>query len=113
MALARIKKGDMVQVISGREKGKTGKILELWTGEGRGVVERLNMVKRHQKPSQKNQQGGILEKEAPLPLSVLMPYCPKCQKGVRVRTGKKVDKKQGTLKFRICAKCGETLEGKQ
>lgn len=112
MTLARIKKGDTVQVISGREKGKSGKVLEILTHEERVLIEKLNMVKRHLKPQQKT-QGGILEKEAPLALSAVMPFCPKCNKGVRVRTKVVADKKKNEVKNRVCAKCGETLETKK
>ena len=71
MTMALIKKGDTVMVISGRERGKTGKVLEILTKKERVLVERLNMVKRHLKPTQKDKQGGILEKEASLALSVV------------------------------------------
>lgn len=112
MALARIKKGDTVQVISGRERGKTGRVLEILRKKDRVLVEKLNMVKRHSKPSQKNQQGGIIEKEAPLPLSAVMPVCPKTNKGVRVRV-KEVKEKEGKTKIRVSHATGESLEGKQ
>ena len=108
MVLARIKKGDMVQVISGRDKGKTGKILDLLTKKERVLVEHLNMMKRHTKPRKQGEQGGIIEKEAGLPVSVVMPYCAKCGKGVRVKI--KLDKSKN--KHRACAKCGHSLEGK-
>lgn len=108
MALARLKKGDTVQVISGREKGKTGKILEILNKKERVLVEHLNMVKRHTKPRSQTDKGGIIEKEAALPFSVVMPFCTKCKKGVRVAT--KVLKDEKT---RVCAKCGENLESKK
>lgn len=108
MALARIKKGDMVQVISGRDKGKTGKILDLLTKKERVLVEHLNMVKHHTKPRKQGEQGGIIEKEAGLPISVVMPFCKKCNKGVRVKT--KLDKSKN--KQRVCVKCETSLEGK-
>lgn len=110
MSLARIKKGDTVMVMAGRDQGKTGKVLELLTGEERVLVEHLNMVKRHLKPQQKAKQGGILEKEAPLALSVVMPFCPKCNKGVRMAT--KAASKEGK-KTRVCAVCEEKLDGKK
>lgn len=113
MALQRIKKGDTVFVISGREKGKHAKVLEILSKTEKVLVERLNLVKRHMRPNQKNQQGGIVEKEAPLALCVVMPYCLKCNKGVRVRTKIEKDKKGKITKSRICAKCGESLEGKK
>ncbi|MBI5300027.1 MAG: 50S ribosomal protein L24 [Deltaproteobacteria bacterium] len=109
MSLARIKKGDTVQVISGREKGKTGKILAIITKKERALVEHLNMIKRHTRPQSQTKTGGIIEKEAALPLSVMMPFCPKCKKGVRVSA--KVLKDHS--KTRVCAKCGENLDNKK
>ena len=104
--LARVKKGDTVQVIAGREKGKMGKVLDILTKKERALVERLNMVKRHMKPQSQKKQGGILEKEASLAMSVLMPVCPKCNKGVRVHA--KADKEG--KRHRVCAHCGGNLE---
>lgn len=109
MALARIKKGDMVQVSSGHERGKTGKVLAILTKKERVLVERLNMVKKHMKPSQQAQQGGIVEKEAALPLSAVNLFCPKCNKGVRVFTKVAKDKK----KARACQSCEEILDVKK
>lgn len=109
MGLARIKKGDMVMILSGRERGKTGKVLEILTKKERVLVERLNRVKRHLKPQQKSKQGGILEKEAPLALSVVMLLCPKCNKGVRTTTQLAKD---GT-KARVCVHCEGKLDGKK
>lgn len=106
MTLARIKTGDTVQVTGGREKGKTGKILALLTKKNRALVEGLNKVKRHQKPRSQKDRGGILEKEAPLPVALLMPYCSKCHRGVRV----KIKGNKGGSKQRHCAKCGSLLE---
>jgi large subunit ribosomal protein L24 len=101
-----IRKNDMVQVIAGKEKGKTGKVIAiLLGGGGKALVEKLNMTKRHQKPTQKMRQGGIVEKEAPIHLSNLLIYCAKCGKGVR--GGMKFDK--NGKKARICKKCGESL----
>ncbi len=84
MTLARIHTGDMVMVIAGRERGKTGKVLRLLTDKGKVLVEKLNLVKHYTKPSQKNKQGGIVEKEAPLQMSNVMPLCPKTHKPTRV-----------------------------
>lgn len=99
-----IRKGDMVQIIAGREKGKTGKVLRVLRGKNRIVIEKLNMVKRHTKPSQANPQGGILEKEAPLHYSNTLLLCPKCNKGVRVGV-----KAKGESKARVCKKCGNEI----
>ena len=65
MAQAHVRKGDTVMIIAGRERGKRGKVLRVFPGEGRLLVERLNMMKKHQKPTQKLRQGGIIEREAP------------------------------------------------
>lgn len=111
MTIARVKKGDMVQVISGREKGKTGKVLEILTKKERVLVERLNMVKRHMK-QKKAGEGGILEKAAPLAWSVVLPLCPKCNKGVRVKL-KITAKGKEKEKVRICADCQTVLEPKK
>lgn len=81
----RIKKGDMVMVIAGKERGKTGKILEVLTKNGRVTVEKLNIVKRHTKPNAKNKQGGILEREGTIAISNVMAYCESIQKASRIR----------------------------
>jgi len=100
-----IKKGDTVIVITGKEKGKTGKVIEL-TSQGQRVrVERLNLVKRHQKPTQTQKQGGVVEKEAPLHISNVMLYDEKVGKGTRI--GHKL-LKDGT-KVRVSRRTGETL----
>ena len=81
----RLKKGDSVMVIAGRDRGKIGKILSVQVEAGRVMVEKINIVKRHTKPTQKNKQGGILEREAPLAISNVMPYCEAIQKPSRIR----------------------------
>ncbi|MCP9454490.1 MAG: 50S ribosomal protein L24 [Nitrospira sp.] len=81
---SRIKKGDTVVVIAGRERGKRGKVLSVDLKTGRVTVEKLNIIKRHTKPNQKLKQGGILEREAPLALSNVMLLCPVTQKPTRV-----------------------------
>ena len=99
-----IRKNDQVIVISGREKGKSGKVLSVSPGDGKALVEKLNRVKRHQKPTPKLKQGGIVEKEAPLPLSNLMLYCSRCSRGVRVGLRIEADSK-----VRFCKKCREAI----
>jgi len=91
----RIRKGDTVVVIAGRDRGKSGKVLSVDRSKGKLVVEKINMIKRHTKPNQKVKQGGILEREAPLAISNVMFLCSVTQKptrlGVRVQTdGKRV-----------------------
>jgi large subunit ribosomal protein L24 len=102
----KIKKGDTVMVIAGRERGKSGKVLSLHRDNGTIIVEKLNMIKRHTKPSQKNRQGGILEREAPLALSNVMFYCGNCQKPVRVGIKALDDGRR----VRICRKCAEVVD---
>lgn len=97
-----IRKNDTVMVTTGKDRGKTGKVLSIILKSQRAFVEKLNMVKRHQKPTQNMKQGGIVEKEAPIHLSNLMVYCGKCKKGVRA--GVKVAKDGN--KTRVCRKCG-------
>jgi large subunit ribosomal protein L24 len=81
---SRIRKGDMVVVIAGRDRGKSGKVLLVDPAVGKVVVEKLNMIKRHTKPNQKVKQGGILEREAPLAVSNVMYLCPVTQKPTRL-----------------------------
>ena len=101
-----LKKNDVVQVIAGREKGKNGKVLRVDSKNTKVYVEKLNLVKRHVKPNQKNPQGGIIEKEIALHYSNVQLMCPKCNRGVRFAT--KVDAKSGK-KNRVCKRCSENL----
>ncbi len=100
-----IRTQDMVMVTTGKNKGKTGKVLRIIFDSGRAIVEKVNLVKKHQKPTQKAPQGGIIEKEASLALSNLLLYCAKCRRGVR--HGVK-NEKDGSKK-RVCRKCGEVF----
>ena len=91
----RLRKGDLVQVITGDQKDRTGKIVKVIPEKQRALVSGLNIIKRHTKPNRKNQQGGIVEKEASIHISNLMLVCPKSGKptrmGVRIlETGKRV-----------------------
>lgn len=99
-----IKKGDTVIVLSGRDKGKKGKVLEAFPEEGTVIVERMNVVKKHQRPS-RNFQGGIIEKALPLPVSKLMLVCPRCSDPSRV----KKKEMEGKL-VRACVRCGEVVD---
>jgi large subunit ribosomal protein L24 len=101
-----LRKGDQVVVTSGKEKGKRGKVLRLLTGKGRVVVERVNMVKRATKPTQRNPRGGILEKEGSLELSNVSLWCPKCGAARRHR----IDAQEGQKKRRVCVKCATAFE---
>jgi len=101
-----VRKGDQVVVIAGKEKGKRGRVLRLLTGKGRVVVERVNMVKRATKPTQRNPRGGILEKEGSLELSNISLWCTKCGAARRHR----VDAPEGQKKRRVCVKCATVFE---
>ncbi|MCR6098334.1 50S ribosomal protein L24 [Salipaludibacillus agaradhaerens] len=100
-----VKQGDNVKIISGKDKGKEGKILEAYPSKQRVLVEGVNMIKKHAKPSQANPQGGILNQEAPIHVSNVMPIDPKTGEPTRVGY-KEVDGK----KVRIAKKSGESLD---
>lgn len=103
----RIRKGDTVEVISGREKGKRGKIIRvLSAGDTVNVlVERLNIIKKHMKPSAKNKEGGILDMEGPVHISNVSIVCPKCNKVSRV--GFKLSDHRNV---RYCKRCKEIID---
>ena len=101
-----VKKGDFVQVTSGKDAGKKGKILSVDTDKGRVVVEGANMVKRHTKPKQAKSQSGIIEKEGTIASPNVMLYCNRCKAPVRI--GKQINS-DGT-KVRVCKKCGEAFD---
>lgn len=101
-----VRKGDTVVVIAGKEKGKRGRVLRVLTDKERVVVERVNMVKRHTKPTQANPRGGILDKEGSLALSNVALWCGKCGKGRRA----KAEIAEGQKKRRVCVKCGSLFE---
>ena len=105
MALERVRKDDVVMVIAGRERGKTGKVLRTLPEKNRVVIERINLVKRHTKP-RGTQTGGILEKEAPLHLSNVQPVCPRCDKPARIGT----KRLQDGHAVRVCRRCGEQMD---
>jgi len=101
-----IKKNDMVKIIAGKEQGKTGKILRVFPGKSRVVVEGLNMIKRHTRPNQLYPEGGILEKEAPLSISNVMLICGSCNQPSR--TGVRL--LEDGSKTRYCKKCNESVD---
>ena len=86
MQAIHVRRGDLVGVISGRERGKRGKVLRVLTDKNRVVVEHVNMVKKHQRPTQKLRQGGIIEREGALALSNVLPICGRCDKPARTGT---------------------------
>jgi len=103
----KIKKNDKVIVLAGKERGKIGSVLKVDSEKGRVIVEKVNMVKKHARPSAKTAKGGIIEKEAPLNVSNVMIVCNKCTEPTRVGTRKLED----GSKVRVCKKCGESLDG--
>lgn len=100
-----VKKGDTVMVVAGKDRNKSGKILQILPKKDGVLVEGLNVVKRHTR-ARGNEPGGILEKEAPIHISNVMLYCGKCRKPVRTRINVLEDGK----KARVCAKCGEAFD---
>jgi large subunit ribosomal protein L24 len=104
--LARVKKNDLVMVIAGKHRKATGKVLRMLPEENRAVVERLNLVKRHMKPRGPQSPGGVVEKEASIHLSNLMPMCERCNAPVRIG----VRALQDGTKARVCRRCNELLD---
>lgn len=102
----KIKKNDVVMVIAGKDKGKTGKVMRVIPKKDGAIVEKVNMIKRHMKPNQQNRQGGILEKEAPIAISNLMLVCSKCTDPTRV--GYRI--LEDDRKVRYCKKCNEVID---
>ena len=97
---------DQVEVIAGKDKGRVGKILRIDREANRAFVERINMIKRHMKPTDASQAGQIIEKEASVHISNLMLICPECAKTVRI--GKKI--LEDGSKVRVCKSCDATIE---
>jgi len=103
---SHIKKDDKVKVIAGKDKGKIGKILKVDRKKDRVLVENINVVKRHTRPTAKNRQGGIVESEATVPWSNVMLMCSKCLSPVRIQMRRLDDGK----KVRSCRKCNEIID---
>jgi large subunit ribosomal protein L24 len=101
-----IKKEDTVLVISGKEKGKRGRVLAILPKKDRVLIERVNVVKKHMKPSRTHTQGGIIDKEAPVQRTNVMLVCPKCDKPTRI--GNLI--LEGGRKVRACRKCKEVID---
>ncbi len=98
----RLKKGDTIQVNAGKDRGKTGKIIRIFTKNGTAMVEGINMFKKHVRPKQQGGKGEIVSVASPMNMANLMLYCGSCGKGVRV--GHRVDE-AGKNKVRYCKKC--------
>ncbi|MBU0600364.1 50S ribosomal protein L24 [bacterium] len=101
-----VKKNDQVAVITGKDKGKQGKVLRILRAKGKVIIEGVNQKKKHSRPTGKNPQGGIIEIDAPIHISNVMVICPNCSKLTRI--GKKF--LGNGKKVRICKKCQEVIE---
>jgi large subunit ribosomal protein L24 len=101
-----LKKNDLVMVIAGKEKGKSGRILKVFPRKNRALIEKVNFIKRHTRASGQTRQGGIVEREAPVHVSNVMVICEKCN--LPIRMGKKI--LDDGKKVRVCKKCGELLD---
>ena len=106
MAGMKIKRGDKVEVLAGKYRGRQGKVLKSFPESARVVVEGINLVKRHTRPSQENPQGGIVTKEAPVDVSNVALVCDACDR--RIRVGYHFD--ADGVKKRVCRKCGADLD---
>ncbi|MBD3180303.1 MAG: 50S ribosomal protein L24 [Candidatus Latescibacteria bacterium] len=102
----RIKKNDVVRVIAGNYKGAEGRVLKVFPSEDRVVVEKVNLIKRHTRPRSQEDQGGIIEKEAPVSASNVMLVCPKCGEPVKTSRVKLADGHSA----RKCKNCSETID---
>jgi len=100
-----VRKGDTALVITGKNAGKKGKVLSVIPDKSRVIIEGVNVIKRHSRPTQKVPQGGILQREAPVHSSNVMLFCNKCNSPTRV--GKNI--LENGEKVRICKKCGESI----
>jgi large subunit ribosomal protein L24 len=105
----QIKKNDQVIVISGNDRGKTGKVLKVYRQRGRVVVEGINFRKRATRPTQQNPKGGMQEREMPIHASNVMVICPKCQQGVRLRSAELLGSDGKMRHVRACSRCGEMV----
>lgn len=104
--MRKIKKGDTVEVISGKDRGKRGKVLKFEPKTERVYVEGVNILHRHQRPTQDMPQGGIIENEGPVHISNVQLVCPRCDEKTRVG----VDYLENGNKVRVCRKCGEDID---
>jgi large subunit ribosomal protein L24 len=103
----RLKKNDLVEVTTGKEQGKTGKVLKVFREKNQVLIEKVNIIKRHTRPSPTSGQGGIVEKEAPVFVCKVKLICPKCATGTRIRMTQTGEGK----KARVCLKCKELIDG--
>ncbi|MBE3576779.1 MAG: 50S ribosomal protein L24 [Limnochordales bacterium] len=101
-----VRKGDMVAVLTGKDAGKRGKVLEVFPREARAIVEGVNIIKRHVRPDRQNPQGGVVERPGKIHVSNLMVVCPSCDQPSRQRHRRAAD---GT-RVRVCARCGKSMD---
>lgn len=105
MSKVHVKSGDRVQVLTGEDAGKRGKVLEVLTRSGRVIVDGVNIQKKHTRPTQTNPQGGIVEKPGPIHASNVALVCPSCNKPTRVRR----ERSDGKV-TRLCKRCGKAFD---
>ena len=103
--MAKIKKNDNVKILTGKDRGKTGKVLTVFPEKARALVQGLNLVKKHARKTKEDQQGGIIQKESTISISNLMVVCQKCSKPTRIGFSTLSD---GT-KVRTCKRCKELI----
>lgn len=103
--MRKVKIGDLVKVVSGNDRGKEGEVLRVRPSEDRIVVENINMITRHQRPTARQREGGIIEQEGPIHISNVLTICPECRRPTRV--GFKI--LENGEKLRQCKKCGESF----
>lgn len=108
MANLKVKKGDKVMVISGKDKGKTGLVDRVFTKTSEVLISGINIVKKHAKATKQNPAGGIIESVRPLPIGKVVVICPSCNKPTRVGYGT-----QGKNKERVCKKCGKPIHAQK
>lgn len=108
MSLSHVRRGDLVEVIAGKEREarKRGKVLRVLRDRGQVLVEKVNMLKKHQRPTQKLRQGGIIEREGPLAISNVLLVCGRCDKATRAGIKVLADGR----KVRVCKRCGEPID---
>ncbi|MGI6609635.1 MAG: 50S ribosomal protein L24 [Limnochordia bacterium] len=106
MFKAHVRKGDTVQVITGEDAGKTGTVLEVSPASQRVVIDGINILKRHTRPTQTNPQGGIVERPGAVHVSNVMLVCPNCSKAARTGRSRQAD---GSV-ARICRRCGKAID---
>lgn len=102
-----VKKGDLVEIVRGKDRGKRGKVLKVFPQDGKVVVEGVNMVKKHTRPTQENPQGGIIERENPVGLSKVRLVCSRCGQLTRIR---RIAIPDSRFRVRVCKKCGEIVD---